>query len=273
MNADERKLGPPYYKYERSSTEGKCTNYMGHEIDYHYTSIDEYSKYDVYNENGIISKIQDFIEYSEEPYPVKELENYTLYLYKRNYDGFNLTCLGEQELNEESTKYVRKYENLIMLLNVVAAIGFLFSTLGIIYLLIEMHNEIKDGKSFYFKCKRNETCDILFFKFSFSGFLFGFVCATISCILSLNSINPIIKCTGFRIQSLDIENIIEIVIVGLCCLKLLIDIIFACVQLSRESLFYICRKISDCCNNQKEKKELAELGFTKEECQAELKSL
>ena len=83
---------------------------MGYEIDYHYTPIDEYSKYTVYNENGIIPKIQDFIEYSEEPYPVKELENFTLSLYKQNYVGFNLSCLGEQELNEESTNYVKKDE-------------------------------------------------------------------------------------------------------------------------------------------------------------------
>ena len=40
--------------------------------------------------------------------------------------------------------------------------------------------------------------------------------------------------------------------------------------------WYLCNiqcKISDYCKKQKEKRELMQLGFTKEECQAELKSL
>ena len=35
MNYKERKLGPPYYEYERSSTHGICTEYTGYETDFH----------------------------------------------------------------------------------------------------------------------------------------------------------------------------------------------------------------------------------------------
>ena len=69
---NRRKLGPPDYWYEISSTSGKCTNYFGYEIDYNYISLDKYSKFNVYNENGIIPIIQGYLEYSE-PYPLEEL--------------------------------------------------------------------------------------------------------------------------------------------------------------------------------------------------------
>ena len=125
MNYTERKLGPPYYEYEPSSTNGACTEYMGYQTDFRYLSIDKQSKFDVYNENGIITKIQGFLTYSNYPYPEEEHKKYTLHLYKLNYIGFNLTCLSNQELNEESMNVVRKYEYATYILNTVAT-SFLF---------------------------------------------------------------------------------------------------------------------------------------------------
>ena len=57
FNISERKLGPPYYEFERSSSEGYCTEYGGYKTDYHYVSIDNQRKFDVYNKNKIITKI------------------------------------------------------------------------------------------------------------------------------------------------------------------------------------------------------------------------
>ena len=102
MNFEERKLGPPYYQYEYSSTEGICNEYAGSIINEHYISLDEYSKYNVYNENEVVTKINYFLESFEESYPFEKIKDYKLHLYKGNYVGLNLTCLGDQELNEES---------------------------------------------------------------------------------------------------------------------------------------------------------------------------
>ena len=64
----------------------------------------------------------------------------------------------------------------------------------------------------------------------------------------------------------------EIVNLVLRYVNLLINIIVIIIQF-RPILCCICKKISSCCQEHKEKRELAELGFTKEECQTELKSL
>ena len=130
FDSKERKLGPPYYEYERSSTNNKCTEYAGNEIDYHYISIDNQTKLTVYNENEIITKIQDFLTYSEEPYPQNKLNDYKLHLYKRNYVGFNLTCLGEQVLNEETSKYLYKYFYSYDLLHIFAVLFFIWDVMG-----------------------------------------------------------------------------------------------------------------------------------------------
>ena len=126
FNISERKLGPPYYEFERSSSDGKCTEYGGYKTDYHYVSIDNQRKFDVYDENKIITKIQDFVKYSEEPYPLEKLNDYNLYLYKSNYIGFNLTCLGNQELNQESINFIIQYETITLLLNIFGGIIFIF---------------------------------------------------------------------------------------------------------------------------------------------------
>ena len=56
------------------------------------------------------------------PYPLEELKDYNLYLYKRNYIGFNLTCLGERELNEESINFLKQDEDTIEILNIIAVV-------------------------------------------------------------------------------------------------------------------------------------------------------
>ena len=73
MNFEERKSGPPYYQYEYSSTEGICNEYAGYIINEHYISLDEYSKYNVYNENEVVTKINDFLESFEESYPFEKI--------------------------------------------------------------------------------------------------------------------------------------------------------------------------------------------------------
>ena len=92
FDSEERQLGPPYYEYEHYSTNSICPDYMGNETILRYISIDKQSKFAVYDENGIITTIQDFVEYSKKPYPLEELHNYTLHLYRYNYIGLNLTC-------------------------------------------------------------------------------------------------------------------------------------------------------------------------------------
>ena len=112
MKADEGKFGPPFYKYDSSSSFGQCTN-----IDYHHVSIDEQSKYEVYNENGMMTQIQEFWK----DYPQEKLNNYNLHLYKHNYVGFDLTCLEERQVNEESINVVREHENLAKTLNSISS--------------------------------------------------------------------------------------------------------------------------------------------------------
>ena len=137
--------------------------YAGNEIDYHYISLDNQTKLTVYNENGIITKIQDFFTYSEEPYPQNKLNNYNLHLYKRNYVGFNLTCLGDQVLNEETTKYLYKYFDAYNILRLFAGALFGFSGLLVFCGIFVTQDELKKNNLVYFECRRNETFDELFF--------------------------------------------------------------------------------------------------------------
>ena len=51
FDSEERKLGPPEYWCEISSTNGTCTEYVGYETYFRYISLDKYTKFNVYNEN------------------------------------------------------------------------------------------------------------------------------------------------------------------------------------------------------------------------------
>ena len=269
---NRRKLGPPDYWYEISSTSGKCTNYFGYEIDYNYISLDKYSKFNVYNENEIISKIQNFVDYSEEPYPLEELKNYNLHLYKHNYIGFNLTCLGEQELKEESFNFVKKHEDTIYRLNVSAAV-FVFLQ-SVIFLLISRKT---------LKGYGDEGFD--YFCIYVGGHVFTLIVIpllSVSFALSLTSVNSIFKCAGSPmaeklIDSEKLDIILEIVIFGVYMLMIAIKLGVLFIILCYWIICLCCKKISECCDNisdycekQKKKRKLAKLGFIEEDPQPEL---
>ena len=252
MNADERKLGPPFYKYESSSTKGKCTEYMGDEIDYHYTLIDEYFKYNVYNENRIIPKIQDFIEYSEEPYPLDELNNYTLSLYKRSYVGFNLTCLGEEKLNEQSTKYVKKDEETIFELNIWAMI-FIF--MQIIYYSVSL---------------RDPSYANLLLILIGAILIIPLISASLN--KTLVSTNPIFRCVESNIaeQFINTENLdFTLIIVSFCLYMFMVlsNLLLLCIRLHNQY------DEEDSIQTDTKENELAELGFIKEEPLTEQQTL
>ena len=256
---DERKLGPPYYSYDRSSSRGECTSHFGYETDFHYTSLDKQSKFQVYNEIGIISKIQDFINYN---YPLKELKNYNLYLYKRNYVGFNLTCLGDRELNEESINVIKKNVALIYRLNVSAAV-FVFIQSVVCFLCACVYIGSYDDERFF----------IYLGGFSISLVVIPLI--AISFNLSLTPTNSIYKCTesqmsGQLTESEKLDLILEIISFGLYMLMIFIHLIFMFII----SPFgkKICDLIIDCCKERKKKRELAQLGFAREDPQAELKT-
>ena len=260
MNADERKLGPPYYKYDSSSSFGQCTN-----IDYHHVSIDEQSKYEVFNENGMMTQIQEFWN----DYPQEKLNNYNLHLYKHNYVGFDLTCLGNQEFNEESTKYVKKNNVVITFINsILGALLPLFSLIKIIMFLYELRE--KQARSDFFKWNRDIENNNQPYKYvgEHYVFLFIFIAESISFVLSLNAINYIFKCAEFELiknfHYLEKEFIIQIVTFVVCYLKFMVNLVVAAVINPKETVFDTCLKIYEDCQKRKEKKELAKLGYTNE---------
>ena len=66
MNFDNINLGPPVYQHESFSNEDPINmNISRYITDYHYISLDKYQKFAVYNENGIIPNIQNFVEYHD----------------------------------------------------------------------------------------------------------------------------------------------------------------------------------------------------------------
>ena len=212
--------------------------------------------------------------YSKEPYPQNKLNNYKLHLYKRNYVGFNLTCLGEQELNEETTKYIYKYFDAYIILHIVATRFFPLSVIALFASSFTKYLDLMENNSFYFECKTNETFDELFFYSSCPGYI-ALILETVSFFLWLNSQNSTYKCVELNlkvINNLEKVYILRIVAFGLCCFKVFICLIFSCVQLRSETLFYICIKIYNCCKKPKKNGETAELGITKEENQAALQS-
>ena len=258
LDSEERKLGPPYYENESSSTEGICNRYFGCEIDYNYISLDEYSKFNVYNENGIINKIQEFINYS---YPLEELNNYTLHLYKRNYIGFNLTCLEDQVLNEESFNFVKKYSLGIFGCNLfIIIIVFVQVFLYIIRFLLTYDNDNNKEDSYFY---------LLIFSIPISPLL------SLSFGLSLASRNLIFKCADTPIPEAFINSDkldLTLIIVSFGLYIFMVVSNYIIYIINKDYVSNICDKISDYCKKQKEKRDLARLGFTKEETKAELKT-
>ena len=186
----KRKLGPPYYGFERSSSGSYCTEYGEYETDYHYVSIDKHPKYNVYNENGIIPKLQGFVEYSGDPYPLEKLKNYNLHLYKRNYVGFEITCLGDKELNEESINFVKKYKGTIFGLNLAAAIISLtnsFLCIGACVVACDNAKEVQDAAE-----KQKELIESWIISCAVSLAIIPLI--SVSFGLSLTSTNSIFKC-------------------------------------------------------------------------------
>ena len=266
---EERKLGPPYYEYERSSTKGTCPEYAGNEIDYHYISIDNQKKLTVYNENGIITKIQNFVEHPTWTYPLKKLNNYNLHLYKHSYIGFDLTCLGNQEFSEESTKYVKKNNVIIIFINsILGALLPLFSLIRIIMFLYELRE--KEARSDFFKWNKDIEKNNRPYKYvnEHYVFLFVLIAECISFVLSLNAINYIFKCAEFELiknfHYLEKEFIIQIVTLIVCYVKFMVNLVVAVVINPKETVFDTCVKILGVCQKQKEKRELAKLGYKNE---------
>ena len=235
---EERKLGPPYYGFERSSSDGNCTEYGGYEIDYHYVSIDNQSKMNVYNENEISTKIQDFIKHPTWTYPLKKLNNSNLHLYKRNYFGFDLTFLWNQELNEESFNFVKKYNGAIFALSMIVGVTNLLWLLFSAVIFAEACDNAPKGK------------DLIKFM--------GIICidfpVTVPLIsvafgLTLSSTNSILKCADAPIaekflkpQKLDFT--LGIISFGLYMLMIVIKVTIVVIA------NYLC-----CCKKQKENKE------------------
>ena len=254
FDSEERKLGPPEYWCEISSTNGTCTEYVGYETYFRYISLDKYTKFNVYNENGIIIKIQDFIEYSGEPYLLEELKKYNLHLYKRNYVGFNLTCLGDQELNGESFNSITKFTDTFFELTIVT-MPFL-----IIQFFLNLFAFSIDsiGWGIVLLLETPTFVMIPLISVSFGLFLASpsiFQCADVPMVEKL-------------IDSEKIGIILETVSLGLYMLLLVIHLVVYSIDTRCEC----CTKIANYCKKRKEKRELARLGFIKEESQAELKT-
>ena len=92
---------------------------------------------------------------------------------------------------------------------------------------------------------------------------------SISFAFSFVSINSIFKCAEVQItEKINQLRIVDITLIRVCfslyMLMIVVNSILMCIHLRH--------KISKCCKKQKEKKELAQLGFTEENCQAELKT-
>ena len=260
MNFEERKLGPPYYQYEYSSTEGICNEYAGSIINEHYISLDEYSKYNVYNENGIVTKIKDFLESFEESYPFEKIKDYKLHLYKSNYVGLNLTCLGDQELNEESFNVVKKYKKIIddLIISVILILSFV-----VIFYFV----------GFPFGAGFNEESQ-------FYMFIAGLCLSTIFIpllsvslgLFSSSFTNSIYKCAETPITEAFMKSETFSFKLMLISLSLHLFMVIIKVILILFARFKVCNKVDEWRKKQKEKKELAKLGFTKEESLAELKT-
>ena len=240
FNVNESKLGPPYYEFERSSSDGNCTEYDGYESNYYYVSIDNQPKMSVYNENKIITKIQDFVKYSEEPYPLEKLKDYNLHLYKRNYIGFNLTGLGNQDLNEESTNFVKKYNGAIIALNFTAAMVTFFQFMICINACIIASDNAPKGKELF-----------KFLGITCIDSLVTIPLLSVSFGLSLASTIPILNCTDDPkaeqfMEPQKVEIISTMVGSGLYMSMIVINVIIVIVA------NYCCRK------KQKENKEEAQ---------------
>ena len=255
FDAEERKLGPPYYYYEPSSTYGNCTKYIKYEKDFRYVPMDTQTKYDVYNENGILPKIQEYVKYYTEPYPQDELNNYNLSLYKRNYIGFNLTCLGKQELDEGAINFVRKYESLVNELNIsITVIVFVQSVIFMIF------------AGLYFN---GDKCNVLSYLVGLSLSLVLIPLITISFSLSMGSTNSIFKCADGPIyerfnKSVSLDLVLIIVSFGLYILMIVIDLILIFIE--------NCSKIITYCKAEKKRIDLAKLGFKAEGNETELRA-
>ena len=188
------------------------------------------------------------------PYPLEELKDYNLYLYKRNYIGFNLTCLGERELNEESINFLKKHENAIFVLDI--------STVFIL---------INQPWNFFLYLGSVSTR-------TWSNYVAGhtlspviIILLSISFSLTLGPMNSIFKCTEVPIveklnQYEKLEPTLIIVSFGLYMFMIVINLISMIIDCE------IFKKISDCCKKWEEQRDLALLGFTKENPQTELKT-
>ena len=200
-----------------------------------------------------MTKIQDFVEYSVDPYPQANLTNYNLHLYKRNYIGFNLTCLGNHEVNQEVIKIVKEHEERIISPDIVMSITFLMTILIIIYYGMDV-SVIVCVSSFFFLLSPVMIISLQF---------------------SLKSTNPIFMCVEDKIaekyiQLQKLDNTFAILNFSLYGLIIFINFICACViSLVRK----LRKKSSEGNPQQKEKSELAQLEFTKEDCQEELTAL
>ena len=177
----------------------------------------------VYSENGIITKIQDFIEHPTWTYPLKKLNNYNLHLYKHSYIGFDLICLGNQELNEESFNFVKKYDVAIRILNVVVML------INLMWIFVGPGSVDVARKEAY-KGKDLFTCASLIC----IDFPISIPLLSVSFGLSLASINPIFKCTNDLItekiiQAKNFEIMLTEISFGLYMFMIVINLIIVII--------------------------------------------
>ena len=245
INEDERGTGPPKYKYESSSSSGTCTKYLGHPTDYHYTAIDSSPKNEVYKQNGILSAISDFFSHD---YPLNKLHDYHLYLYKHNYIGFNLTCLGDTPLSSEAFQYTKEDENFVWLLNLIIVI---FSFVQVIpaSLLIPCYDRYMFRLCIVYSSGLIITCPFVIFSFYYS----------------LGITNTIYDCAESTISQ-GMEKLLAedfgLQLSSLCLFSL--NVLVLLILIGYEQA---------CCSRFCSKKDTLEDRLVKEECIAELKTL